>query len=250
MRYKTANDLLNQVATEVGLTRQTDVFASNDESFGRMIALANACLTELTQTKAWERMIRTATITGADILANGGKVPLPADFSYMIPQTGWELDQDVPLLGPLSPQQWTYLAGRDLVSYTIYASFRLREGEVWIFPWAENPPTEEPETNITYEYASSSTVLSNGEAGQYSDSIQNAGDIVLFQPYLFERLLKLRFLNSKGMDTQEAATQYVLALNSWEGKDSGGGPILNASSRGYSINFLNDCNLPDTGMGS
>ena len=248
MRYKTANELLNQVAVEVGLTRQTDVLASNDESFGRMAALANACLTELMQSKAWERMTRTATITGADVLNFGGKVPLPADYAYMINQTGWERSQDVPLLGPLSPQDWTYLVGRDLVSYTIYASFRLREGQVWIFPWAENPPTEEPEVEITYEYASNSTVLVNGEAGQYADSIQNSGDVVLFQPYLFERLLKLRFLNSKGMDTQEAATQYVLALQSWEGKDVGA-PILNTARGGYSPRFLDAGNVPDTGYG-
>jgi len=248
MRYKTANDLLNQVAVEVGLTRQTDVFASNDESFGRMVALANACLTELTQSQAWERMIRTATITGADILANGGKVPLPSDFAYMIDQTGWEQGQDVPLFGPLSAQQWTYLTGRDLVSYTIYASFRLREGKVWVFPWAENPPTEEPDVDITYEYASSSTVLVNGEEGQYADEIRNSGDIVLFQPYLFERLLKLRFLNSKGMDTQEAADQYVLALQSWEGKDKGA-PILNAAGGGFNVSYLNYKNMPDTNYG-
>jgi hypothetical protein len=200
------------------------------------------------QTEAWQQMTRTATISGADIVTHGGKVPLPSDYLYMLDQTGWERSQDVPLFGPLTPQEWTYLEGRDLVSYTIYASFRLREGEVWVFPWAEDPPVDEPDVDIRYEYASSSTVLENGVPGAYTYQVKNPGDIILFNPYLFERLLKLRFLNSKGFDTIEAAQQYGLALQSWEGKDKGG-QILNAAGCGFSPSYLGYKNMPDTGYG-
>jgi hypothetical protein len=51
------------------------------------------------------------------------------------------------------------------------------------------------------------------------------------------------------MDTQEAAQQYTLALNSWEGKDGGGGPILNMAGGGYSVSYLGYKNIPDTGYG-
>lgn len=248
MKYKTANDIANQVGIEIGLTKQTDVFASQDESYQRMVGLMNACLQELMQTEAWQQMTRAATITAADIVTYGGKVPLPNDYLYMINQTGWDRSNDVPLAGPLSPQQWTYLAGRDLVSHTIYASFRINDGEVWVFPWAESPPAQPPAVDIHYEYASNATVLENGVPDAYTYQVENPGDIILFNPYLFERLLKLRFLNSKGFDSTEAAQQYGLALQSWEGKDKGG-PVLNVGRRTMGPRYLDMQNTPDTGFG-
>ena len=187
-KFKTANEILNQIGVEIGLTKQSDVFASTDESYQRMVALCNACLREMVETAPWQQLMREATITGTDILNTGGKVALPDDFSYMINQTGWERLNDVPLGGPLTAQQWTWLAGEGLVSHTIYASFRLAQGQIWIYPWAENPPTVAPDVDISYEYISRNSVLTNGVADAYADFIQGPGDVILFEPYLFERL--------------------------------------------------------------
>ena len=161
-RFKTTNEILNQIGVEIGLTKQSDVFASTDESYQRMVALCNSCLREMVETAPWQQLLREATITGNDILTHAGKVPLPEDFAYMVNQTGWERNQDVPLFGPLTAQEWTYLAGRDLVSYTIYASFRRARGQIWIFPWAESPPTVAPDADIHYEYISRNCVLTDG----------------------------------------------------------------------------------------
>jgi hypothetical protein len=241
-RFKTINDIVNQVAVEVGLTKQEDIFSSTDAAFAQFIALGNAVGYELLSNAAWEGLVREHSFTTQ--AGDDGKYDLPDDFAYMINQTGWDQTNDVPLGGPLSAQEWTYLKGRDLVSQTIYASFREIENAFWLFP---QPPPEGLE--ISYEYISRNWVIPGATPTEFNDSLNQPGDIVLYEPFLFERALKLRFLEARGFDTNMAMSQYTTAMTSWEGKDKGA-PILNAGSRRSGIPYLDFRNLPDTNFGT
>lgn len=250
MKFKTANEIINQVAVEVGLTKQSDVFASTDESFTRMVALTNACLSELGELYEWQITNRQATIAPLDYVAQGnpqGVYNLPTDFNYIVNQTMWDRTNDVPVT-ILSSQEWALLKGEDLVTYTIYASFRINQGKINIFPWAgETVPPDADSFDINYEYVSTSTVRRNGD--EYDSEIENPGDIILFPHYMFERLLKMRFLASKGFDTSEAAQQYRASVVGRMGKDKGA-PILNAVGRDVGPRLLSSyCNTPDSGYG-
>jgi hypothetical protein len=131
-----------------------------------------------------------------------------------------------------------------LVSETIYVSFRENQGQFWVFP--QPPPVG---ITIVFEYASRNWVLENGIPDTYADEVNNSGDIILFEPYLFERLLKTRFLEARGFDSTAALQQYQLAFKSWSGKDKGA-PILSAGRNGRTVRYLNPiCNTPDTGYG-
>jgi len=49
---------------------------------------------------------------GGDDISTGGTYDLPADFNYMIDQTGWDRTNRVSIGGPLSPKTGlTLLAG-------------------------------------------------------------------------------------------------------------------------------------------
>ena len=251
MKFKTANEIINQVAVEVGLTKQSDVFSSTDESFTRMVALLNSCLQEMGETFDWEITNRRAIIAPLDYIGQGnpqGVYDLPTDFNYLINQTMWDRSNDVPVT-TLSPQEWSLLNGEDLVTHTIYASFRIKQGKISIFPWAGDNATSPPSADsfdISYEYVSTSTVKRNGD--EYDSEIEGPGDIILFPHYTFERLLKARFLASKGFDTSEAAAQYNASLRGRMGKDKGA-PILNVGGARIGNRFINGCNVPDTGYG-
>jgi len=116
-RFKTAIDLVNQVAEETGIPKQADAFGSNDPAMAQLLALSNSIGYELLQDSAWEGLVRDYSVTTQS--TDSGKYDLPNDFAYMINQTGWDRTNNVPLGGPLSAQEWTYLKGRDLVSSTI-----------------------------------------------------------------------------------------------------------------------------------
>ncbi len=241
-RFKTINDIVNQVAVETGIPKQADVFGGTDPATAQLIALANSCGYELLQDEAWEGLVREHLFTTQQ--GDDGKYELPADYAYIINQTAWDRTNNVVLGGPLSAQEWQYLEGRDLVSSTIYATFREVENQFWLFP---QPPVVG--IDIAYEYISRNWVQVSGVAGDFADVLVNSADVVLFEPHLFERLLKLRFLEARGFDTSMAAGQYAKSLSSWQGKDKGA-PVLNQGRHHTGIPYLDGLyNTPDSGFG-
>lgn len=245
-RFKNATDIINRVALEVGLRKVADPFAEQDDAYEQLIGLLNTSGTELIQEAEWGVLRREEQFFTQQ--GDTGIYDLPSDYSYMIDQTGWERAENVPLFGPLSAQMWSYLIGRDLVSYTIYASFRLTENKLYLFP---QPPAVG--LDIAYEYISDNWVIDSTQPSDpptYADEVKAAGDTVLFHHYLVERLLKTKFLEARGFDTTKAEDDYQMALQSWKGKDKGA-PILTAGDGGYKYPYLDTYrNTPDTNFGT
>ena len=245
-RFISNNDILNQVAVEVGLTPVVDTFSSEDPAFQQLKFLLTTCVQELMEMYPWQILTRQFVLMTASAPGETGKYDLPADFAYMIDQTGWEQSQNVPLLGPLSPQEYTYLVGRDLAGSTIYASFRFNENQFWIFP--TNPAPQDLE--ITFEYISRNLIQKSGiTPTEYTDTAEDPADIPVFVPHLIKRLLKAKYLEAKGFDSQTALDSFWQAFYSWTGKDNSA-PILNIGRNWRNFPYLNAVkNTPDTGYG-
>lgn len=243
-RYKSATDIINQVAIETGLRKVADPFGESDPAYAQMVALLNSAGMELLEENAWGNMRRQEEFTTDAVTSPDGVYPLPADYNYMIDQTGWERTQAVPLFGPTSPQMWAYLLGRNLVTSTIYAQFRITEDSLYLFP---QPPPDG--LQIAYEYISDNWVNVNGAPGEYSNTAVNGADIILYPYLLMQRLLKARFLQARGFDNSVALNEFLASLESWKGKDKGA-PVLNAGNCGYGFPYLDPYrNTPDTGYG-
>lgn len=242
-RFNTVNDIVNHVAVEVGLNPVSDVFSAGDTAFQQITYLLTTCVQELMEMYPWQVLTREYNhVTGAGEV---GELALPADFGYMIPQTGWERAENVPLIGPLSAQDWTYLLGRDLVGSTIYASFRFNQNELTIFP--QNPMTEGLDINFEYISRNLIAVAGTDNPVEYTDEAVGPSDMVMFPPHLIRGMLKMKFLDAKGFDSQKATDSFYQALNSWMGKDNSAA-ILNASrSRGAFPYLQPYANTPDTG---
>jgi hypothetical protein len=243
-RYITNNDIINRVAVEIGLTPVTDVFSTSDPVFRQLTYLLTTSVQELMELFPWQSLIREFQYT--TVQDQIGIIDLPADFAYMIDQTGWERTQNVPLIGPMSPQDWTYLLGRDLVGSTIYASFRFDQDKFYIFP--NNPMPAG--LDINFEYISSNLIqVAATDPVEYTDSAQNPGDTPLFPAHLITRFLKVKILEAKGFDSQKAEDNFWQAFYSWSGKDNSA-QILNAGRQWRGFPYLDMWrNLPDTGYG-
>lgn len=237
----TATDILNRVAAEVGLQPVTDPYSSADPAFIQMQYLLNIAGEELALSYPWELLNKQANIQTQNL--DTGVYPLPADFLYMIDQTGWERSQNVPLCGPLSAQDWQYLLGRDLVTSTIYASFRIKDGTFNLFP---QPPPDG--LNIFYEYISKNWVL-DVEQTTYKDGVTKGTDKPLYDKTLISRYVKVKFLEAKGFDSTKAQADFNQTYGFLTGTDKGS-QILRAGRRGGGVPFINMFNnLPDTGYG-
>ena len=165
----------------------------------------------------------------------------------MIDQTGWMRDQNVPLAGPLSSQDWQYLEGRNLLSSTIYASFRINEGVLKIY--AQGQLSNE---TIAYEYMSKNWVQPTGQLdkSKWQDRVTAGSDIVLYPAPLAALYLKARFLGAKGFDTTQADAEFssmylsIMGLNKSAAK-------LNMARHYLGYPYLDAWrNLPDSGYGN
>ena len=239
-RFATANVIINRTAVECGLFKANDPVSSEDETFIQLTELLNAAGQELVELHPWQGLVRPYSITTEE--GNTGTYDLPDDFSYFIDQTGWDETNNVRIGGPLSAQDWTYLQGRDLVDSTIYASFRLIDNKMDLFP--QPPP---PDTTVSWEYISRDWAISQN--GTRADSVISGSDVVLYEPILIIKLLRLKWLSAKGMDSQAALTEFELMFDSRTGKDVGA-DILSASNSGRTFPYLNGYyNVGDTGFG-
>tara|TARA_R110000737_G_scaffold60697_2_gene87506 strand:- start:2428 stop:3168 length:741 start_codon:yes stop_codon:yes gene_type:complete len=239
----TAAHIINRVASEVGLATTSDPYASTEDHFVQMTYLLQTCGEELCLAYPWEFLTESHQITTV-AATDTGDYALPADFQYMIAQTGWEHANNVPLGGPLTPQDWTYLVGRDLSSSTIYASFRLREGQFSVFP---QPPPDGLDINFEYQRR---TWVSSVSSGLDVADIVVSTDVPYFDRTLISRMLKVKFLESKGFDTTKAQDDFNQIYGFITGKDKSA-EIVNAGGRGGSVPYLNSYrNVGDTGFGS
>jgi hypothetical protein len=241
-RYATATDIINRVAVEVGLLPDTDPVGTTDTTYVQLTGLLNAAGQELVEMNAWQALRAVYQFTTAD--GDTGVYDLPSDFSYMIDQTGWDLSNTVPIGGPLSPQVWSYLLGRDLVSQTIYASFRLVDGTFNLFP--QPPPTG---IDVRFEYISRNWVLEAGVAGTRKDLVSVGSDTVLYEPIMIIKFLKVKWLDAKGFDSTAARMDFDSMYSGRVGRDTGA-PILNAGAGVRWPPYLNAWyNVPDSGYG-
>jgi hypothetical protein len=245
-RFLTAEEIINRAAVEVGLAPAGDPFQSNDPSFRQLRTLITACGQTLIQDYPWQGLQRSFSLTTNS--GDSGEYDLPADFSYMIDQTGWQRGGPAtwPLLGPASPQVWSFLLAQQLYSQSLYVWFRLANGKFNVFP---NDPVPDG-VPIAFEYISRAWVVGDGDAGPNSekDKVTSGADVIKFEPILIINYLKLKFLTAKGFDTTEAKNDFTLSLDSWKGKDNSA-PILNAGARPFGPRYLDMQNVPDTGFG-
>jgi hypothetical protein len=234
-----ANEILNRVAAEVGLSPLPDPYSSDDPSFIKMKYLLNTAGEELVVAREWEALHREHSFT---TVADTNEYDLPADFGYMINQTGWEQNNNMPLGGPLSAQDWTYLEGRKLGGSTIYASFRVTEGKFKIYP---DPPPEG--WVITYEYITKNWVMSADDPPVYKDAVAAGTDIPQFHKTLISRYLKLKYLEATGFDTTKAQDDFAQTFTFLTEKDRPA-QVLDAG-RTPAYPLISGNNIPYSGFG-
>jgi hypothetical protein len=239
-----ASEILNRVAAEVGIAPVTSPLESQDPFFIQLRYLLNTAGEELMQAYPWEMLVRSHQIVTAD--GDTGEYSMPDDFGYILNQTEWDRTNNVPLGGPLSASEWTYLKGRDLASNTLYASFRIAQGKFNVFP--TNPSAG---LDLNFEYMTKDWVLdgtSDPLNPTYKDEVTVASDIPLFDKTLITRALKVKYLESGGFDTTKAQADYNQIFAFLTGTDKGAS-IINAGGGRNGFPYLSQWNTPDTGYG-
>ena len=234
----TANDILNRVAAETGIEAVSDPWSSVRQEFIQMKALLNIAGEELSQNYPWAFLTKEFSFT----TTTGIEYPLPDDFLYMINQSGWDRTNDRPLMGPLSSQDWSRIAGQDLDESIWSIAFRINQGVMKMIP---DPMTSGIE--VFYEYVSTDWVLDATTGTTYKSQITDGGDTPQFDRTLLSRFLKVKFLEAKGFDSSKAQADLNQSFQMMTAREAGS-PTLNVGS-GRGFPYLGYHNIADTGYG-
>lgn len=198
-------------------------------------------------------MSQPASGSGTDTnLAFGQEAyPVPADFNYFIPQTGWDRNFRWQLLGPVDAQEWQVLkSGISPVGPRL--RYRLMGGQIYFNPAPYVPSNTQTPINdlIVMEYASNSWVaVTAAPTLAVQTSFLLDSDVSVIPEDLITLSLKWRLLKAIGMAWADEFVEYDDKVASITGRQTMARNLpLNARASG--IRLLNSQNVPDTGFGS
>lgn len=224
-RYKTAGEIINAAAKELGLGAAADPYSSSDVNFQQLTQMLDSVGTELLDHYEWEHLKREHTFT---TVLNQSEYDLPADFLSLYEQTAWNRTQQLPLIGPISPEVWQTMVAT--ATAQVSQIYRVRTNQIWIGPPGNIPAAE----TIAFEYKSRAWVrpaasgLGNGDTlgstGQ--DRCVVTGDFPLFEPLLLQYGVKLMFKKDKGFDTTTAEADFMRVLGAAQNRSGGAASIL------------------------
>src|SRR5216684_4325339 len=174
---------------------------------------------------------------------NASDFALPTDFNAMLDQTMWNRTNRLPAGGPLTGQEWSYLAGR-LTGIVFTVLFFPTLNLIRLFP------NKDPSGGfiIAYKYASSFWVSATGGTTPTADAPTANTDILYFGKGLMMHKVKLLWLRNKGFDTSIAQREYD---DSFERAANADGSAAKLNLRGP-LGFdplIGIANIPITGYG-
>lgn len=235
MEYWTAADILKQTAGELGLPRLPNVTGIEDIQSVQLLSLLNSAGNELIMYYPWAQFSKEWVF---QTVADKGEYDLPNDWLYFRDQTQWDRTDHWPLLGPKSPQEWSWLKG-SLVAALPRQRFRVANDKFMLWPVPKASDNPSPVT-LAMEYVSKNWVK-NGP--NFAAMVTQDGDTVLYNPWMMIKFIKLKFYELKGFPTTGVQGDFMRVFNSLTGKDVGA-KILSMSPR-YTSQYLGPWSVPD-----
>jgi hypothetical protein len=238
VEIQTANTILTTAQAELGLP-VTSV-AATDALTTQLVALLNKAGRELAKLP-WSHLVQRTTVTTTAATSYA----LPSDYGRMVDQSGWDVTGQLPLVGPLSPQEWEALQARSTIS-SLGTAFRVWLNRLYIYPSTTTGKT------LAYEYRSAFWVAGFDGALTAPDEVlvSNNGDLVWFDFQLAVAALKVAWKREKGFDSTSAEQDFQAALEAAMSDDKPA-PVLNAGSPSAGgVRMISLANVPDAGFGS
>ncbi len=242
--FITAGTAIRRALGVMGLPAIADVPArlSTDATARQMWALLLECGQELYGEHEWRMLKRTQTINTSTPSIAPDKFALPDDWKRYIDETGWNNSARLPLLGPISDQQWRMLKARGLGASTLQVQYTLEDNYLVLYA---PPPTAQ---TLQIDYLSRGWVQDAVTSTLRKDAPTADADIVLYDPRLIVSMLKFKWRSAKGFDTTAAQIEYNKALDNAKYDDQ---PKKDLDLSGQSsYPYLGVNNISDTGYGT
>ena len=217
--------VVNSVQDRLSLPRSSAVVGSTDRTARQMLALLNEVGNYLVRKHDWRLLTkeRSITTTATETQTNA----LPADFKRIVPDSMWNRTRLLPVVGPVSPQQWQALEVKTVPQIT--PIWRVRNGTRALLLL----PVPAAGEQVYFEYVSSGWVLAD-DGVTYSSSFSADTDTMLFDEELMKAGLRYYFLQAKGLDFSVAKAEFFDAFDNEKVDDGGKRSVNMGGSRTFS----------------
>lgn len=202
--------IVNDVQTRIDLPRSNSVVGSADQNTIQLRSIANEQGRSMVGDNDWRALISQETFvtTATELQTNF----FPANFYKMIDNSMWNRTRLVPMLGPLTSQEWQAIKVTTISS--LYPVWRHSSGlrDIQIMP---TPAAGE---TIGYDCMKDAWVIL--AAGGNGTRFLNDSDSAVFDEELMILGIKWRWLKHKGLDWQPAKMEYDEQLRQMIASDS------------------------------
>lgn len=232
----TVQYIIDGALAELGIQSGTVGAANQGQNVTQALALLQSLGRDAINVHDWQFLMNTANYTGDGTTTS---FTMPNDFSRIVNQTEWALNNKRPMIGPLSPQQWGWTQ-YGIVSVGVYFRYRILDNLFTIFPV--------PAINERFAFYYIQNNWLQSASGDLKAVITAGTDVVFFDDRLMIAGLKLRLWAARGFDTTQLATEYNYILQAQKGQDQGAPVIQLSGTDGF--HYIDTSNVPDGSWGT
>jgi hypothetical protein len=201
------------------------VYGSSDAQVVQIKALLEETGIDMASRVAWEGITFEATVTSIAAEDQGALTAVATNgFKYIKNGTIWDRTSKLPILGPLSSQEWQAL--KALVTAGPRYRFRIRGGHLLINPIMVAGHT------LAFEYVSANWILA-ANLTTYQTFFGADTDTLLLPDTELLQGLRWRWKREKGLSYDEDFRTYEQMLKDAAGRD-GAKPVLRMDDEGWS----------------
>lgn len=237
-RYITAKEAVSRVMKSIALTPPATVSGSTQSIPQQMFNLLSEFGQELLVEYDWQIKNRTQTI---NVQAPTTEYDVPSDLVSYVDGTGWNFTSRLPMVGPVTNQQWQELNARNLGPTTFAMIFQISNDKM-VFYYA---PDDVQVCKINY--ISNGWVQDGSDPTVYKDAATADADIILFNPTMFVAGLELAWKKKKGFPTADEEIRYRRLLAAAKYNDKPRNTLSTSGQQQYP--YLGMINIPDTNYG-
>lgn len=216
--------LVQRFCERTNLPSPATVYGSSDAQVVQIKALLEEVGIDLSGRGAWQEITFQATHTTLAAEDQGAMTAIATNgFRYVKNQTIWDRTLRLPVLGPMSPQEWQSL--KALVVNGPRYRFRIRGGKLLVNP----VPTAG--NTWAFEYVSYNWIL-GADGTTYKQFFTLDTDTVLLPDFIVLQGLRWAWKREKGLDYAEDFRTYELMVKDALGRD-GGKPVIRMDEDGW-----------------
>jgi len=248
MPYQIINEsslsaIVQNMAAMVGYPVPADPAGSTDPAVIQMVQAVNMGGIELLSMYEWQELTKPYNISiSADTPGQTEKsFALPDDFYDWVDQTNWNATNQLPSLGPVSPQMWQQLLVRTTLP-TLSFYWQVRDGRLYVLA----PPTSAQ--TMTFFYISAGWVRDQDDPTLFKNRMTKNGDLSLLDSTMMTMFARVKWLEMKGLDSSAAMRDFQVQFENRKQAEKGA-PVL-SMIRDFRFPYINPLtNTPDTGYG-